>query len=114
MIFSFLFFGLVDFKAGDDEFCQNNLYKMFGYFSLIGLLKLHTLTSDYYMALKTIECIDLDVNKQVRFLLRYSKKIFVFDKRKYLSFQGRILSSFPLHRSNELSRRILLHNDEKL
>lgn len=39
---------------------------MFGYFSLIGLLKLHTLTSDYYMALKTIECIDLDVTKQVR------------------------------------------------
>jgi hypothetical protein len=38
---------------------------MFGYFSLIGLLKLHTLTSDYYMALKTIECIDLDVIKQV-------------------------------------------------
>ncbi|CAF4392809.1 unnamed protein product, partial [Adineta steineri] len=37
---------------------------MFGYFSLIGLLKLHTLTSDYYMALKTIECIDLDVTKQ--------------------------------------------------
>jgi hypothetical protein len=40
---------------------------MFGYFSLIGLLKLHTLTSDYYMALKTIECIDLDVTKQVLF-----------------------------------------------
>jgi hypothetical protein len=38
---------------------------MFGYFSLIGLLKLHTLTSDYYMALKTIESIDLDVIKQV-------------------------------------------------
>jgi len=37
---------------------------MLGYFSLIGLLKLHTLTSDYYMALKTIECIDLDVTKQ--------------------------------------------------
>ncbi|CAF4566900.1 unnamed protein product [Rotaria sp. Silwood1] len=52
------------FNAGSDLFCQTNLYKMFGYFSLIGLLKLHTLTSDYYMALKTIECIDLDVTKQ--------------------------------------------------
>lgn len=55
----------VAFNPGNDLFCQTNLYKMFGYFSLIGLLKLHTLTSDYYMALKTIECIDLDVNKQV-------------------------------------------------
>ena len=44
---------------------------MFGYFSLIGLLKLHTLTSDYYMALKTIECIDLDVTKQVNYLINY-------------------------------------------
>ncbi len=56
---------LVSFNPGGDLFCQTNLYKMFGYFSLIGLLKLHTLTSDYYMALKTIECIDLDVTKQV-------------------------------------------------
>ena len=56
---------LVSFNPSGDLFCQTNLYKMFGYFSLIGLLKLHTLTSDYYMALKTIECIDLDVTKQV-------------------------------------------------
>jgi hypothetical protein len=54
---------------------------MFGYFSLIGLLKLHTLTSDYYMALKTIECIDLDVTKQVEILFflirrRLKKKLF--------------------------------------
>lgn len=62
--FFFVFF-LVSFNPGGDLFCQINLYKMFGYFSLIGLLKLHTLTSDYYMALKTIECIDLDVTKQV-------------------------------------------------
>jgi hypothetical protein len=45
---------------------------MFGYFSLIGLLKLHTLTSDYYMALKTIECIDLDVTKQVKIYFDFS------------------------------------------
>lgn len=61
------FYFLVSFNPGGDLFCQTNLYKMFGYFSLIGLLKLHTLTSDYYMALKTIECIDLDVTKQVLF-----------------------------------------------
>jgi translation initiation factor 3 subunit L len=60
----FIYF-IVAFNPSGDLFCQTNLYKMFGYFSLIGLLKLHTLTSDYYMALKTIECIDLDVTKQV-------------------------------------------------
>jgi hypothetical protein len=62
---------IVSFNPGGDLFCQTNVYKMFGYFSLIGLLKLHTLTSDYYMALKTIECIDLDVNKQVNSFLYF-------------------------------------------
>lgn len=72
-----LLFLLVSFNPGSDLFCQTNLYKMFGYFSLIGLLKLHTLTSDYYMALKTIECIDLDVTKQVNFSIRnFSYEIF--------------------------------------
>lgn len=51
---------------------------MFGYFSLIGLLKLHTLTSDYYMALKTIECIDLDVTKQVKIEIYLIKIFFGF------------------------------------
>lgn len=66
---------IVSFNPGGDLFCQTNLYKMFGYFSLIGLLKLHTLTSDYYMALKTIESIDLDVTKQVK-KYRQEKTIF--------------------------------------
>ncbi|CAF0786069.1 unnamed protein product [Didymodactylos carnosus] len=54
----------IPFHDNIDQICQTNLYKMLGYFSLIGLLKLHTLTSDYYMALKTVECIDLYVVKQ--------------------------------------------------
>ena len=36
--------------AGD--FSSHPLYKMLGYFSLIGLLRLHSLLGDYYQALK--------------------------------------------------------------
>lgn len=45
------------------EFGQNSLYKMLGYFSLIGLLRLHSLLGDYYQALKVLESIDF--NKKV-------------------------------------------------
>lgn len=34
------------------EFGRHPLYKMLGYFSLIGLLRLHSLLGDYYQALK--------------------------------------------------------------
>jgi len=44
--------------AGD--FGQNSLYKMLGYFSLIGLLRLHSLLGDYYQALKVLESIDFN------------------------------------------------------
>ena len=46
------------------EFGQNSLYKMLGYFSLIGLLRLHSLLGDYYQALKVLE--NIDFNKKVR------------------------------------------------
>nr|KAG5713471.1 hypothetical protein BaRGS_025019 [Batillaria attramentaria] len=42
------------------EFGQNSLYKMLGYFSLIGLLRLHSLLGDYYQALKVLENIDFN------------------------------------------------------
>ncbi|XP_067950431.1 eukaryotic translation initiation factor 3 subunit L-like [Watersipora subatra] len=47
-----------DSVAGD--FGRNSLYKMLGYFSLIGLLRLHSLLGDYYQALKVLESIDLN------------------------------------------------------
>lgn len=34
------------------EFGRHPLYKMLGYFSLIGLLRLHSLLGDYYQAIK--------------------------------------------------------------
>ncbi|XP_050393965.1 eukaryotic translation initiation factor 3 subunit L isoform X2 [Patella vulgata] len=44
------------------EFGQQSLYKMLGYFSLVGLLRLHSLLGDYYQALKVLE--NIDFNKQ--------------------------------------------------
>ena len=39
------------------------LYKMLGYFSLIGLLRLHSLLGDYHQAIKVLGSVDL--NKKV-------------------------------------------------
>jgi translation initiation factor 3 subunit L len=50
-----------DSVAGD--FGRHSLYKMLGYFSLVGLLRLHSLLGDYYQAIKVLENIEL--NKKV-------------------------------------------------
>ena len=55
------FIGKPETVAG--EFGSHTLYKMLGYFSLVGLLRLHSLLSDYYQALKVLE--NVDVNKKV-------------------------------------------------
>ena len=39
--------------------------KMIGYYSLIGLLRVHTLLGDYYMAIKCIDCIDFTKRVQL-------------------------------------------------
>lgn len=60
-------------NAGDPEsvageYGRHSLYKMLGYFSLVGLLRLHSLLGDYYQAIKVLENIEL--NKKVRPYLR--------------------------------------------
>lgn len=47
------------------EYGRHSLYKMLGYFSLVGLLRLHSLLGDYYQAIKVLENIEL--NKKVSF-----------------------------------------------
>jgi len=42
---------------------NNPLYSALGHFSIIGLLRLHTLLGDYYLALKTIAPIEIGVHK---------------------------------------------------
>lgn len=50
--------GNPDTVAGD--FGRNSLYKMLGYFSLVGLLRLHSLIGDFYQAIKVLENIELN------------------------------------------------------
>lgn len=42
------------------EYGSLSLYRNLGYYSIIGLLRIHTLSGDFTLALKTIEYIDLD------------------------------------------------------
>lgn len=42
------------------EFIDSPLYKMLGYFSLVGLLRVHCLLSDYRLALASVDAIDLN------------------------------------------------------
>ncbi|KPI91716.1 PREDICTED: eukaryotic translation initiation factor 3 subunit L [Papilio xuthus] len=46
------------------EFGRHALYKMLGYFSLVGLLRLHSLLGDYYQAIKVLENIELHKKSQ--------------------------------------------------
>nr|CAD7415035.1 unnamed protein product [Timema poppensis] len=48
--------------AGD--FGRHSLYKMLGYFSLVGLLRLHSLLGDYYQAIKSRTYQNDQINKQ--------------------------------------------------
>jgi translation initiation factor 3 subunit L len=49
----------------NDQFAKSNLYKNLGYFSLVGLLRLNSLFGDYYLAINTMQHVDLDIHKQV-------------------------------------------------
>ena len=40
-------------------FGGSQLYQMLGYFSMVGLLRMHCLLADYHLALKTVESLDL-------------------------------------------------------
>ncbi|KAG5870721.1 hypothetical protein JTB14_017054 [Gonioctena quinquepunctata] len=46
------------------KFGSHSLYKMLGYFSLVGLLRLHSLLGDYYQAIKVLENIEVHKKSQ--------------------------------------------------
>ncbi|KAJ1834978.1 hypothetical protein LPJ63_001496 [Coemansia sp. RSA 2711] len=56
-------------QQGDDvveaagQFGSRALYKMLGYFSIIGLVRVHCMLGDYTLALQTLENIDLNNNR---------------------------------------------------
>lgn len=47
------------------EYGSKNLYRMLGYFSIIGLLRVHCLLGDFSLALKTLD--DIELNKKAIF-----------------------------------------------
>ncbi|MCJ1281275.1 hypothetical protein MMC26_000593 [Xylographa opegraphella] len=47
------------------EYGSRNLYRMLGYFSIIGLLRVHCLLGDFSLALKTLD--DIELNKKAMF-----------------------------------------------
>ncbi|KAJ9142517.1 Eukaryotic translation initiation factor 3 subunit L [Coniochaeta hoffmannii] len=47
------------------EYGSKSLYRMLGYFSIIGLLRVHTLLGDFSLALKTLD--DIELNKKAMF-----------------------------------------------
>jgi translation initiation factor 3 subunit L len=49
----------------NDLFAQSSLYKMLGYFSLVGLLRLNSLFGDYYLAINAMQYVELDIHKQL-------------------------------------------------
>lgn len=49
-----------DMSSVAGEFGSRTLYKMLGYFSIIGLLRLHCLFGDYYMAMKMLDNVEMN------------------------------------------------------
>jgi hypothetical protein len=56
--------GLLHVSQAAGDFGKEPFYQMLGYFSLIGLCRLHCILGDYYQALKVLDNIDL--SKKVR------------------------------------------------
>ena len=42
-------------QDGANPYASNPVYRMLGYFSLVGLLRVHTLLGDFTLALKVME-----------------------------------------------------------
>lgn len=57
------------------EFGRHSLYKMLGYYSMIGLLRLHSLFGDYYLAIKVLE--NIDMHKKVYYCIFINLKIYL-------------------------------------
>lgn len=63
-----------DSVAGD--FGRHSLYKMLGYFSLVGLLRLHSLLGDYYQAIKVLE--NMEIHKKVCTFVTFKRVLLIY------------------------------------
>lgn len=85
------------------EYGRHSLYKMLGYFSLVGLLRLHSLLGDYYQAITVLENIELH-NKKV-IISKINLLQFTFDSSEP------VLPRSSVPDFNVLLRRLRLHDD---
>jgi translation initiation factor 3 subunit L len=53
------------------EYGVRPLYRMLGYFSIIGLLRVHVLLGDFTLALKVMENVDLNQKVRVYIVLLF-------------------------------------------
>jgi len=68
-------------EVANSDYSQKNLYRSLGYFSILGLLRVHVLLGDYTLALKMLDDLgDLKsmVNPQTRFHSVHSAHVAVF------------------------------------
>ncbi|XP_055382687.1 eukaryotic translation initiation factor 3 subunit L [Condylostylus longicornis] len=54
----------IDPQTVAGKFGSHSFYKMLGYFSLVGLLRVHSLLGDYYQAIKVLEPIEIHKKSQ--------------------------------------------------
>lgn len=97
-----------DSVAGD--FGRHSLYKMLGYFSLVGLLRLHSLLGDYYQAIKVLENIELH-NKKVSFYETFEAELVL---TLSVSISESVLCCTRLPDFYCLLCRLCLYDDEEI
>lgn len=88
------------------EYGSHPLYKMLGYFSIIGLLRVHVLLGDFTLALKVMDNVELNQKVRPISLIEISETD-VFIEINTVA----IHTSYGLHCYNLLLRWLLLHDD---
>jgi len=84
------------------------LYRLLGYFSILGLLRVHTMLGDFTLALKSMENVELNQKVFTRLHLPSSKRLHL----TLMNYTSKVLThpSDRMPRLNLLLRRVLLHD----
>ncbi|KAK7804265.1 hypothetical protein U0070_019389, partial [Myodes glareolus] len=85
------------------EYGRHSLYKMLGYFSLVGLLRLHSLLGDYYQAIKVLENIELNKKDAIRVFAN----ILLYIQRTKSMFQRTTYKYEMINKQNEQMHALL-------
>ncbi len=91
------------------EYGTRPLYKLLGYFSIIGLLRVHSLLGDFTLALKVMENVELNQKASDCYCVDSLNKIFTMSYALVALHPGYCLPCDDL-----LLRRLLLHHAPKI